>query len=608
MTEQTPADGSAAVAPRLFALAMVGRPELMPFDDAAAEFYRSCGYSGVFFENDHNRFGQPATYGSWRNINEALSLWRFSRDETAQLYLEWLSQGVATAHRNGLRVYLKAWEPRVPMSLRDQLPPAVRSNLWDEIPNNVCLTAPGGEKLIREYHIEALERLPPIDGLIIGVDDNWAELCSDSCPHCGRLTYSERVMYYWALVHDVVATARPGLDIILYDWLWKERDARDAIVTGFLQKHSGDLRVITRFAQGMRQRIPGYEGPGDGVHDCTLIVDGPGPTSQRYRPWVEKGRLRLLDAVPPGQSMEIWAHPYLPAPALLFRRLKALEEYGFEGFTDYDCSTPTPGIAAEAIAQYMRGDAVDDIDAFLDALARNTYGADSVRPVRNAWSLCEDAIRAYPLDMSSPRTFHIDSRFGPSMALTIGMVPELEKFADKDYHGEPHFMYPYSVLVSDLIEAQVKQLDAAATGMEEGARCLSEIAAAVEQEHREFAQTEANRALALALSLRSQHNWAQMAQAVYDEKGGRKRIPKDWFREAFQRERDLTARYAELYRNDRTLFSNPTWDEIGIVQLCQPQRQVDRDRPFDDKIAILDKSVTAKKSTRCSPGADLHRA
>ncbi len=592
MTEQLRADDSTTVAPRFFALAMIGRPELTPFDDAAAQFYRSCGYSGVYFENDYNRFGQPATYGSWRNINEALSLWRFSRDERAQLYLEWLHQGVATAHRNDLRAYLKAWEPRVPMAVRDRLPAEIRSNLWDGIPNNVCLTAPGGEELIRAYHTEALERLPAIDGLIIGVDDNWAELCGDACPHCGRLTYPERVMYYWALVHDVVAAVRPGLDIILYDWLWKERDARDAIVIGFLQKHPGSLRVITRFAQGMRQHIPGYEGPAEGVHDCTLVVDGPGPTSQRYRPWIEKGRLRLLDAVPPGQSMEIWAHPYLPAPALLFRRLKALEEYGFEGFTDYDCSTPTPGIAAEALSQYTHGIAVECVDVFLDTLAQRTYGADCVRAVRNAWSLCENAIRAYPLDMCSPRIFHMDSRFGPSMALTIGMVPELEKFADRDYHGEPHFMYPYSVLVSDLIEAQARQLDTAARGMEEGARRLGGVAASVKPERREFAQTEADRALALALSLRSQHNWARMAQAVYDQKSGRKRIPTARLRDAFQQERDLTARYAELYRNDKALFSNPTWDEIGIVQLCQPQRQVDRDRPFDDKIAILDDRVT----------------
>ena len=33
-----------------------------------------------------------------------------------------------------------------------------------------------------------------------------------------------------------------------------------------------------------------------------------------------------------------------------------------------------------------------------------------------------------------------------------------------------------------------------------------------------------------------------------------------WARDAFRRERDLGACYAELYCGDRTLFSNPTWD------------------------------------------------
>ena len=64
-----------------------------------------------------------------------------------------------------------------------------------------------------------------------------------------------------------------------------------------------------------------------------------------------------------------------------------------------------------------------------------------------------------------------------------------------------------------------------------------------------------------------------------------------WVRQALLTELDVTIRYARLYQNDRMLFSNPTWDVIGLVQLCEPERAIDRDRTFDDKIAMLSRRL-----------------
>ena len=61
-----------------------------------------------------------------------------------------------------------------------------------------------------------------------------------------------------------------------------------------------------------------------------------------------------------------------------------------------------------------------------------------------------------------------------------------------------------------------------------------------------------------------------------------------------QRSTDGSGSWGEpevIYQNDCMLFSNPTWDVIGLVQLCEPERAIDRDRPFDDKIAMLSRRL-----------------
>ena len=580
---------------RFFALAMPGRPELFPFGDDAATFYRDCGYTGVYLENDYARFGSPASFGCWRSVNEVVSLWRFSRDDKAAQYLEWIAGQIEIAHRNGLKLYLKVWEPRVPTSQRDRIPEKARSGAPRDpnaVPPNVCLRSPQGKAFIREFHEEALGRLEGIDGLIVGVDDNWAELCSDACPYCKDVHLYDRAVEYFQLLHEVVGAVRPELDVILYDWLWKEGEfTSDNLVNRYLEKGPGAVRVVTRFTQWARQELPAYSGEASGILDCTLTVDGPGPVTESYLPQVQSGRLRLLDMFSTGNSSEAWAHPPVPAPAAVFRRLKGLDECGFDGFVDYDCGTLVPSTTARALTQYMRGVCTDSADAFLDRLALDTYGPEAVSAARQAWDLCRQGLRAYPLDMQSSLVFCLVGRMGLSLALTIGMVPDPGRFAGEDYHSKPHWIYPYSVLMPDVIEAQEKQLAAVVEAMERADDFLRRAVDLATPGNRSFAEMEADRARALYLMYASQHNWACMAKRTY---AGEKPTPPGrpgWVRDCLLRERDLTEEYAGLHAKDRLLFSNPTWDIVGIVALCEPERAIDRDKPFESKIASLNRCL-----------------
>ena len=580
----------------MFALAMPGRPDGFGFDDTSAAFYKQCGYEGVYFENDYHRFGTCANWGNWNDVNEVLSLWRFSRDPAACEYVDWLRSQGDIARRHGLKVYLKTWEPRVPCSQRDQIPPEARGSRWsgDGPSDNVCISSPAGRSLVRRFHREGLERLDMIDGLIVGVTDNWAELCNDSCSHCRGKTLNDLIFAYYQLLCGVVAEVRPELDVILYDWgcvndYYIPNDFMDRMVNA-----SGNVpRAVTRFTQFAHQPIPSYDGQAKGIHDVTVAVDGPGPVTKSYVPKLEAGELRLMDMIATGNSVEFWAHPCIPAPGIFVKRWRAILDYGFDGFVDYDCGGMTPGIVAEAMSQFVRAGRVENIDAFLADLADQSYGREASASVIEAWRVCEEAMRAYPLDLAPSGVFAYSARVGPAMALTVGLVPRLELFTGKDYGSDPFFAYPYSVLMPDVIDVQERQFRLVAERMARSADILAQAVDLTSASAREFAQNEANRAEALSIMYSSQHNWAFMAQCVFRNLPGRTPAEGEWVRETLRREQELTRRYSRLHCNDRLLYSNPTWDIIGLTQRCDPQRHIDRQRPFEDKISLLGEWLAA---------------
>lgn len=157
---------------------------------------------------------------------------------------------------------------------------------------------------------------------------------------------------------------------------------------------------------------------------------------------------------------------------VIFRRLKGLEGHGFDGFVDFDCGTLLPSTMARALSQYMRGVCTESSESFLDRLALDMYGPKARSAIREGWDACEQAIRSYPLDMLSPITDCLVGRMGLSMSLTIAMVPDIALFAGKDYHTDPHWMYPYSVLAGDVIEAQEKQFSLVVDQMQRTADLL----------------------------------------------------------------------------------------------------------------------------------------
>ena len=575
---------------KMFSLAMPGRPEIFDFDDRSAQFYKDCGYTGIYLENDYCRFGSHATWGCWIGVCEVLSLWRFSKDESADKYLDWIRAQTEVAHSHGLKVYLKVWEPRVPCFVRNRLPLEVRGSPSHGALPNACISAPAGNRFIREFHEEALQQLDMIDGLIVGVEDNFAGFCNKTCPHCAGKSHNDLILKYYRLLFDVVEEIRPELDIILYDWIVSDSFIPNDFINKMIKVSGNSLRTVTRFTQFAHQKIQGYNGPSKGIMDVTLAVDEPGPLTQSYLPLIKSGKLKLLDMVPTGNSLEFFGHPYAPVPGIFFKRWQRILKHGYDGFVDYDCGGMTPGIISEAMRRFIKIDCMDEND-FLQGLAEQTYGKQAVGTVIKAWQFAEEALRAYPQDMAPSGVSLYSGRLGLSMVFTIGLVPRLDLFTGKDSGTDPFFGYPYSMLMPEIIDIQERQFQVVSEKMEQAANALNQAVALVVSKQKQFAQTEADRAQALAIMYGSQHNWTYIAQCIFKGFAGRTPAEADWVREAFKRELEFTLRYAEFHQKDRLIYSNPTWDIIGLTQQCELKRKIDRKRPFKDKIAILNEML-----------------
>ena len=114
-------------------------------------------------------------------------------------------------------------------------------------------------------------------------------------------------------------------------------------------------------------------------------------------------------------------------------------------------------------------------------------------------------------------------------------------------------------------------------------------------------------ALVISYPVPNQHGkveiWTQivipknMAKRIYDGDVPTSAEAPGWVRDCLMRERELTVEYAGLYARDRLLFSNPTWDIVGIVTLCEPKRIIDRVKPFESKVAALDRALCIRRGS-----------
>ena len=117
-------------------------------------------------------------------------------------------------------------------------------------------------------------------------------------------------------------------------------------------------------------------------------------------------------------SHEIATLPYVPVPALLYRKYKAMHDEGVESVLQCWFFGGTPGLMNRAAGELSRSDFSEGEDEFLLRLARRDWG-DDARVVMGLWQSFSDAYAEYPL--SNPVQY-----YGPFHAsCTWDLLPDV---------------------------------------------------------------------------------------------------------------------------------------------------------------------------------------
>ena len=338
------------------------RPQLEHLTDAYFEFLVRCGYEGLYLQ-DSPFDTATGNHGAFKRVFHLIYLYDIARGADRARYVDYINEVCLRASRHGLRTYLCCWEPRLPLQAWGETPPswrgrggfayAGRCNI-----TSFCWSEPDAVAYWKRMALDAFEALPAIAGVHLGVVDNEATFCDETCPRCRGETKARQMEDLYATLAEV-RRGRPDFRISIYDW-WLPPDllSRLAGIVG------SDALIIGRSSQGHRQEPFSGE-----VEDMTAIFDGCGPAIVERKAQADRLGLRLVDMPAWSHPNEAWWLPPAPDPRYAVEKLHSLRALGAAGWYDFDCGSTEPGTITDAMILWTRTP-----DAPVDALVVEVLG------------------------------------------------------------------------------------------------------------------------------------------------------------------------------------------------------------------------------------------
>lgn len=131
--------------------------------------------------------------------------------------------------------------------------------------------------------------------------------------------------------------------------------------------------------------------------DYWLAKTRPGAPFLKVAEAARAGGARLGAKIQTGVSHELATLPYVPAPALLYRKYAEMKRLGVKDVMQGWYFGGEPGLMLKAAGMLSREDFADGEDAFLLRLARTQWGKDAP-VIAGLWKRFSDAFANYPLD------------------------------------------------------------------------------------------------------------------------------------------------------------------------------------------------------------------
>ncbi len=303
---------------------------------------------------------------------------------------------VQRAKQHGIGVYLYLNEPRaMPASFFDRRPELAGVR---EAEMTALCTSQGA---VRRWMADALtyvfRQVPDLSGVYaITASENLTNCAShgdwNSCARCKHRSDADILAEVVATIESGVHRGSPQAHVIVSDWGWRGHgDATDIIAR--LPK-SVWLMSVSEWALPIERGGIKTE-----VGEYSISAVGPGPRSVRHWAAARQAGVQTAAEIQFNNTCELATIPYLPVMDLVAEHIHNLAPAHLNGMLIGWTMGGHPSPNFE-LARELNRTPTPAVDAVLDALARDRYGADGARQGRTAWTLMSNAFREYPFHVS----------------------------------------------------------------------------------------------------------------------------------------------------------------------------------------------------------------
>ena len=281
-----------------------------------------------------------------------------------------------------------------------------------------CWSEPDAVAYWKRMAHDAFAAIPGIAGVHLGVVDNEANFCDESCPKCGGRTMAKQLEDIYVTFAEIKA-GRPGFRIAVYDW-WLPPNLLERL-PGIVGK---DTLIIGRSSQGLSQPpLPGI------VEDMTTVFSGCGPEIVQKKRTADRLGLRLVDMPAWSHPNEAWWLPPPPDPLYAVEKLNALRALGVAGWYDFDCGSIQPGSIADAIVAWTAHPDASP-GCLVESVLEGIFG-EHAKAAAPAYEYYRMGKAQFPVAYHDPTISNFSGRcMGLSYTLFAPFIPEDFRFLD----------------------------------------------------------------------------------------------------------------------------------------------------------------------------------
>jgi len=408
---------------------------------------------------------------------------------------------VQRAKKYGVGVYLYMNEPRaMPASFFKSRPDM--GGVREEGFTALCTSHPAVRQWMGDALTYVFRQVPDLGGVYaITASENLTNCASHgdwrSCQHCKGRSDADILAEVVAVIEAGVHRGNPEANVIASDWGWRGHgDARDIIARlpklVWLMSVSEWDKPIER--GGIATKVGEY----------SISAVGPGPRSLRHWAAARQAGIKTAAEIQFNNTCEIASIPYLPVMDLVAEHIHNLAPARLNGMLIGWTmgGHPSPNFQ---LARELNHTPPPNVDAVLDALARERFGSAGAPHGRKAWTLVSDAFRQYPFHVSVVYTSPVQC--GPANAIYPSRTGYSATMWGIPYDDLNGWRGPYP---PEVFSAQFEKM---AEGWQQG---IAELQRAVEKtppDRRNEAQTDLRFARAAGVHFQSVANQARFVLA-----------------------------------------------------------------------------------------------